>query len=223
MVNIIVTKCAPQNISVGEENNQDIVPVAMQEEIKISLPENPSTGYAWNVTAVDGMTIAGDAFVPSEQTIVGVGGMRVWSLKPNAAGIAIFSAEYVRPQQGIRKEEQTYSIQFYVAPVGTSVADVSIADNGTTIPVSKGDAVLVALDENPTTGFRWAAAVLGSANIAADSFVPPTEQMPGKGGVRKWLVDFSGNPFGSFDAGYSRPMEEIVSDENSFSISFAGV
>ncbi len=172
------------------------------------------------------MTIAGDAFVPSEQTIVGgVGGMRVWSLKPNAAGIAIFSAEYVRPQQGgIRKEEQTYSIQFYVAPVGTSVADVSIADNGTTIPVSKGgDAVLVALDENPTTGFRWAAAVLGSANIAADSFVPPTEQMPGKGGgVRKWLVDFSGNPFGSFDAGYSRPMEEIVSDENSFSISFAG-
>ncbi|WP_157200121.1 hypothetical protein [Methanogenium cariaci] len=41
MVNIIVTKCAPQNISVGEENNQDIVPVAMQEEIKISLPENP--------------------------------------------------------------------------------------------------------------------------------------------------------------------------------------
>ncbi len=211
-------------VLVAQENNRDIIPVDMHTEITLTLPENPTTGYSWNVTGADGLTITGDTFAPPEKQIPGAGGMHVWTLEPKVTGIVTFSAVYVRPWEDVQPDE-TYTVTFYVAPEGTAVMDVISANNGSTISVSKGDAVLVALDENPTTGYQWTAAVSGTAEITMDSFVPPYSETPlvGAGGVHKWLVTFTGDPSGTFDAGYARPWDSATSDGNSFTITFAGV
>ncbi|WP_460006560.1 protease inhibitor I42 family protein [Methanogenium cariaci] len=212
-------------VSVGEENNRDIVPVSMETVTQVILPENPTTGYSWNVTTVDGLTVTDDTFVPPEKQIPGAGGVHVWTLAPNATGIATFSAVYVRPWEEIQPDDERYTVTFYVTPKGTPVVDVTSADNGTTVSVPNGGAVLVALNENPTTGYLWNASVAGSAKIATDSFVPPHLEKPlvGAGGVHKWLVTFTGAPSGSFDAAYARPWEETTVDAESFTVSFTGV
>ncbi len=212
-------------VSVAQDNNGDIIPVSMQTEIAIKLSENPTTGYSWNVTTVDGMTITDDTFVPPEEQIPGAGGVHVWTLKPDTTGLVTFSAVYVRPWEESQPADETYTVTFYVTPEGASVVDVTSADNGTTVSVSEGSAALVALDENPTTGYQWNASVSGSAEIAADSFVPPYSEIPisGAGGIHKWLVTFDGETSGSFDAGYARPWEETAQDAESFSVTFVGV
>ncbi|KAF1076417.1 protease inhibitor I42 family protein [Methanogenium sp. MK-MG] len=211
--------------SVGKENNRDIVPMNMQTVMQVILPENPTTGYSWTVTTVDGMTITDDTFVPPEEQIPGAGGVHVWTLEPNSTGIATFSAVYVRPWEEVQPDDERYTVTFYVTPEGTSVVDVTSADNGTTVPVPKDGAVLVALNENPTTGYQWNASVSGSAEIAADSFVPPYSERPlvGAGGIHKWLVTFTDAPSGTFDAAYVRPWEETTADAESFTVTFAGV
>lgn len=210
----------------GEGNNRDIIPIDLQTEIHISLPENPTTGYSWNVTGSNGLTIKGDTFIPPKEQIPGAGGMHVWTLEPKVTGIVTFSAVYTRPWEDIQPDEDnTYTVAFYVTPDGTAVMNVINANNGDTVSVSKGDAVLVALDENPTTGYQWTAGVSGTAEIATDSFIPPHSDTPlvGAGGVHKWLVTFTGAPSGTFDAAYARPWEETVADGTSFTVTFAGI
>ncbi len=209
---------------VTQENNRDIIPVDMQTEITITLPENPTTGYSWDVTGSEGLAITGDTFVPPEKQIPGAGGAHVWTLKPEATGMVTFSAVYLRSWEGIQSESETYTVTFYVTPEGTSVVQVNSANDGTTIALPKGSAALIALDENPTTGYQWTATVSGTAEIAADSFVPPYSETPlaGAGGIHKWLVTFSGEPSGTFEAGYARSWEKTVPDETSFTVTFVG-
>lgn len=210
--------------SVAEDNNGDIIPVDMQTEIKIRLPENPTTGYSWNVTNADGLAITSDTYVPPKEEMPGAGGTHIWILEPKVTGIVTFSAVYVRPWEEIQPNDERYTITFYVAEEGTSVTDVTSADNGATITVPEGSAVLVALDENPTTGYQWNASVSGSAEIATDTYIAPYSETPlvGAGGIHKWLVTFDGEPSGTFDALYGRSWENSGEDADSFRVAFAG-
>ena len=126
-------------------------------------------------------------------------------------------------EEDVQPDDERYTITFYVAPEGTSVVDVTAADNSTTISVPEGGAVLVDLDENPTTGYQWNASVSGNARITIDSFIAPYSETPlvGAGGYHKWLVTFDGEPSGTFDAVYARPWEEPAEDADSFTITFA--
>jgi len=211
-------------VSVAQDNYGDIIPVDMATEIRIKLPENPTTGYSWNVTGADGLAITDDTFVPPEEQIPGAGGTHVWTLEPKVTGLVTFSVAYVRPWEDVQPDDERHTITFYVAPEGTVVVDVNSADNGTIVSVSEGDAVLVALDENPTTGFQWTAAVSGSAKIATDTFIAPYSEthISGAGGIHKWLVTFTGEPSGTFDAGYACPWDEPAADAESFTVTFAG-
>jgi len=208
---------------VAQDNNGDIIPADMQTEIRIKLPENPTTGYSWNVTAADGLAITSDTFIPPEEQIPGAGGTHVWTLEPKVTGLLTFSAVYTRPWEDIQPDDETYKVTFYVTPAGTTVVDVTAADNGTTITVPEGGAVLVDLEENPTTGYQWNASVSGSAKITVDTFIAPYSETPitGAGGYHKWLVTFDGAPSGTFDAVYARPWEEPAADADSFIITFA--
>lgn len=212
-------------VSVAQDNNGDIIPVDMHTEIRIRLPENPTTGYSWNVTSADGLAITGDEYIAPEEERPGAGGTHIWTMEPKETGIVTFSAVYVRPWEEVQPDDERYTVTFYVAPEGTTVTDVTAADNGTTISVPEGGAVLVDLEENPTTGYQWNASVSGSAVITTDSFIAPYSEMPmvGAGGYHKWLVTFDGAPSGSFDAVYGRPWEETTDGAETFSVLFVGI
>ena len=74
---------------------------------------------------------------------------------------------------------------------------LSEGDDGTTVEVALGDAVVVRLEENPTTGFRWTidAVAGGSVAVADDDFEPANGGGIGAGGWR--TLTFSATQPGS--------------------------
>ena len=67
------------NLVVTEEQNTATVYMNMSTVITVRLPENPTTGYQWNLTTTPGLGITDSRYVPSDSTVnmVGSGGTHV--------------------------------------------------------------------------------------------------------------------------------------------------
>jgi inhibitor of cysteine peptidase len=77
----------------------ETVPLGLQQNLSVRLPENPTTGYSWNASVTDGLRIIDTAFMPdaAAASMVGVGGVRNWTIQGTKAGTQKFTAVYVRP------------------------------------------------------------------------------------------------------------------------------
>jgi len=75
------------------------VPLGLQQNLSIRLPENPTTGFSWNASVTSGLLITDTAYTPDAQPVgmTGVGGTRNWTVRGTGAGTQRFSAVYVRP------------------------------------------------------------------------------------------------------------------------------
>ena len=64
---------------------------------------------------------------------------------------------------------------------------LTAADNGATIEVQPGDEIVVRLDENPTTGYRWQTDRLdGPLEPSGDAYEMSASGMIGGGGVHEF-------------------------------------
>ncbi len=75
------------------------VPLGLHQILSVRLPENPTTGFAWNASVTDGLVIVDTGYTPDAQAsgMVGVGGTRNWTIRGDRAGTQRFSAVYARP------------------------------------------------------------------------------------------------------------------------------
>jgi len=78
------------NVTADVNTTELVVP--MNEVIMISLTENPTTGYTWNVTLSEGLTLLNDVYVQdeAEEGMVGVGGVHEWFIEAVEAGEQTF-------------------------------------------------------------------------------------------------------------------------------------
>jgi len=65
----------------------------------IRLQANPSTGYSWNLSLTKGLSLSGDAYIPSSSPgqLVGAGGVQSCTIVTTATGDQAATAEYRRP------------------------------------------------------------------------------------------------------------------------------
>jgi inhibitor of cysteine peptidase len=63
---------------------------------------------------------------------------------------------------------------------------ISQADQGNTIEVQQGDLIVIQIDENPTTGYRWELGAYGQpvVEFADSDYQSPTGAGMGGGGTR---------------------------------------
>jgi len=110
----------------GIEQNGENVTVPAGSEVLVSLAENPSTGYSWIATASPGLTITDDRYRPNAtpEGIVGVGGIRTWTLVPGTPGVFTFSAVYRRPWENVTGAEDRFDLTI------TAVADLLDVPSG---------------------------------------------------------------------------------------------
>ncbi|WP_332449721.1 protease inhibitor I42 family protein [Methanoculleus sp.] len=96
----------------GAEQNGRNVTVPVESEVLVSLAESPSTGYSWNATVSPGLTIADDRYEQNAnpEGMVGVGGIRTWTLVPEHAGVFTFSAVYRRPRENVTGLEDRFNL-----------------------------------------------------------------------------------------------------------------
>jgi inhibitor of cysteine peptidase len=90
------------------------------DTVHLSLPENPSTGYSWQMTTSDGIEQVGDNYIPGNigtagRPIVGAGGTHEWTYKVTKPGTQTISGIYKRPWEGSSAGEKTYTLNVNVA------------------------------------------------------------------------------------------------------------
>jgi inhibitor of cysteine peptidase len=116
-----VTPLPSSNNTIAAYNQSDknkTVNAKTGETFTVTLDDNPSTGYAWNVSVTSGLTIVNDTYLPANTTLVGVPGLHVWRITANGTGNQSFGGIYRRPQEPLIGNETTYLLNVsVVAPM----------------------------------------------------------------------------------------------------------
>jgi len=85
--------------SFDQANNGETYTISLDATIQLRLPENPSTGYSWNLLVTPGISILSETYIPDEVSgnPVGSGGTHLWFLKAVQPGEQVISGVYRRP------------------------------------------------------------------------------------------------------------------------------
>lgn len=94
----------------GEKNTSSIT-LPAGTTTTIELEENPTTGYAWNVTLSPGLAIESNTYIPESTSTdrVGAGGTHQWVVRGVTAGDQTFSAVYKRPWEPATGNERQFT------------------------------------------------------------------------------------------------------------------
>jgi inhibitor of cysteine peptidase len=95
-------------------DNNKTVSVKNGESFKVTLEENPSTGYGWNASVTSGLTLVNSTYLPPNTTLVGAPGLREWQVMANGTGDQQFSAVYKRSWEPTFGNETAYVLNVTV-------------------------------------------------------------------------------------------------------------
>jgi inhibitor of cysteine peptidase len=98
----------------------DTVNANVGDLIHLTLPENPSTGYSWQMTASDGVEQVSDNYIRGSngspvRPLVGAGGTHEWTYKVTKPGTQAISGIYKRPWESASAGEKTYTLNVNAA------------------------------------------------------------------------------------------------------------
>jgi inhibitor of cysteine peptidase len=104
------------HIVVTEEQNGATVDVKTGTVITVRLPENPTTGYTWNLTTTPGLQIINDTYKPMYTTgkMVGSGGTHIWDISAVATGEQKIQGVYMRSWEPVIGNETDFSMTIVV-------------------------------------------------------------------------------------------------------------
>jgi inhibitor of cysteine peptidase len=89
-------------VTLTDADDNSAVSVALGEEIVVRVESNPTTGYEWEVAAVDPavLTYLGSDYEGPDTNLVGAGGIQVLRFRTAAAGESAIALKYWRPFEG---------------------------------------------------------------------------------------------------------------------------
>jgi len=104
------------HIVITEQQNNTTVPVDQGNTVTLMLPENPTTGFEWNLTTTPGLNVTRDLFVPSDKTgtLVGSGGTRIWEIAVTGTGTQEISGIYKRSWEPVTGNETSFGVTLTV-------------------------------------------------------------------------------------------------------------
>ncbi|MDD1678836.1 MAG: protease inhibitor I42 family protein [Methanomicrobiales archaeon] len=78
---------AARTVNLTENANGTTVSIHIGDELRITLGENPSTGYGWNYTVPEAFSVTMDRYTaPEGSGMVGQSGSHTWLLKAEQKG-----------------------------------------------------------------------------------------------------------------------------------------
>jgi len=90
--------CSAATVKLGEQDNGQSVDVASGDKITITLEGNPTTGYSWEVSAIDPamVELVGEPDYKSDSKALGSGGVYTFTFKAAGAGTTNIKLVYHR-------------------------------------------------------------------------------------------------------------------------------
>jgi inhibitor of cysteine peptidase len=209
----------------SQANDGGTYPITPGAEIQLRLPENPTTGFLWNLSVTTGISVINDSYIPDDTTgrLVGSGGTHVWFLKAMQPGEQAISGTYRRPWEPAATGVTFFSLTLIVEdnscsgnvctiPVTTPAVPPRFhvytgSDNGKTVQEPLGETFTIRLQENPTTGYAWNITVAEGLAISRDEYIPSssTPQTVGSGGIRSFTLVTLARGEQKVTAEYRRP------------------
>ncbi|MBP2133414.1 inhibitor of cysteine peptidase [Methanomicrobium sp. W14] len=94
-----------------ENDNGAVKDVNQGCTIYIELPENPSTGYSWEMNT-GGLTLVNDTYIPDSvsENMVGTGGIHKWELSTGEKGDYSIEGIYKRPWENTTAGDETWNM-----------------------------------------------------------------------------------------------------------------
>lgn len=102
----------------GEAANDRTITLAPGETVELCLPETPTTGYRWQVTADGGpaCAIAGAAVAAPSSTMPGRSGERCWTVTAMRAGTGEIALERRRRWETAGEPGRVFRLHIRVEP-----------------------------------------------------------------------------------------------------------
>ena len=106
-----------------------------------------------------------------------------------------------------------------MAAAGPRMHRLTESDSGRELSVAVGDAIEIALPENPGTGYRWIVKAGGEPCLSLESErFERGAAVPGRGGVHRWTFKVIAAGSAAIEMNYLRPWEKNVPPARSFMI-----
>lgn len=82
-------------IQIGSADNGGERSLRVGEQFEVALPENPTTGYRWELhTPVSpALELVGDSFAPPTSGLIGAGGLHSWRFEALKEGLAVLTID----------------------------------------------------------------------------------------------------------------------------------
>jgi inhibitor of cysteine peptidase len=97
----------------GAEDNGTTVTANAGSTLTIRLAENPSTGFAWNESCSQGLTIINSNYIQGAN-MPGAPGTHEWTIKAGEKGLQQFTAIYKRSWEPLTGNENSFVLNINV-------------------------------------------------------------------------------------------------------------
>ena len=100
--------------SISREDNNKKIKLEVGEELELNLPENPSTGYRWEIQGADDprLLLQHTEFQAGPGKAIGHEGLRSWIFKAKKAGEVKLRLNHWRPW--LKEKSLLESFEIYV-------------------------------------------------------------------------------------------------------------
>jgi inhibitor of cysteine peptidase len=117
----MIQPCTAREITAGETDSGRVISSRQNDIITISLPENPSTGYIWEMKATTGLSIISETFVRSSTKLIGAGGTHIWKYQVTGTGTQSITGVNHRPWILPSPRDRKFSLSVQVdSPASTN-------------------------------------------------------------------------------------------------------
>lgn len=194
--------------SFDQTNDRETHTLPVDSTIRLTLPENPTTGYTWQLHTSPGIVIVNESYVPDDSTgrVVGSGGTRIWEMIAVQPGIQDISGIHARPWESSSENQTSFNLSLNVL-TSPGFAVYTNDDSGRDVSESVGNRFGIVLPENPTTGYSWNMTFSPGLVLVRDDFIPShaSENIAGRGGIRSFIFEARETGDQLVHAEYRRP------------------
>ncbi|HEY3274951.1 MAG TPA: protease inhibitor I42 family protein [Methanocella sp.] len=104
-----------QSVPVYNESfNGTTITLHKGDRLNISLQENPTTGFTWDITSTQGINVLASQFIPGQSGLIGAPGTHVWTLEASRNGTQQFKAVLRRGFEPLTGSENSYHLTMQV-------------------------------------------------------------------------------------------------------------